>query len=197
MEKNKKKIIISLVSIGIIGLFFLSYKISNKYLGTDDSKERTVSNSIKNTLKDDMKIVLKVQKGENTDPKIEEEFTVKDLKKDLDVASDIQKDALIKYYAYSNYQLESEEEEKMVFIKKEKSNITANKYYVGEKDGYFAIYKASDKGELIIEDEKTDVFSERRKIDTIKEETQKSIKEFKHEFDSKEEAEEFISSLAS
>ena len=197
MDKKKKKIIIGLVSIGIIGLFFLSYKISDKYIGANDSKEKIVSKDVNDKLKDDMKIVLKVQKGINTEAKVEQEFTVKDLKKDLDVVTDIEKSALIKYYAYSNYEFESEEEGKMIFTKKESSNITPNKYYVGDKDGYFAIYKSNENGELSIEDEKMDVFSGRRKIDTIKEETQKSIKEFKHVFDGKEEAEEFISSIAS
>ena len=71
-----------------------------------------------------------------------------------------------------------------------------NKYYLGEKDGYFAIYKSDENGKVFIEDE-SDVYRSSKMVNTIPKDDQEAIKSFKFGYDTKDEAKEILSGYIS
>ena len=132
-------------------------------------------------LSDDMKIILKV------DGVVEKSETLKDFKLDNEIDS-VNEQFLVDYYASKGYSVESLSEKKVVLNKDEEEvTVEPNKYYLGEKDGYFAIYKTDENGRAFIEAE-NDVFRDYKKVNTIPVSAEEEIKSFKHYYDSKEEA---------
>ena len=77
-----------------------------------------------------------------------------------------------------------------------RSVLQPNKYYLGEKDGYFAIYKTDDSGNLTIE-ESEDVYTNNRPISFLHGDDLEAIKNFKYSYDTKEEAIEKLSAFIS
>ena len=75
-------------------------------------------------------------------------------------------------------------------------SVKPNKYYIGEKDGFLAIYKTDKDGTLLIENSE-DVYSDNKKVDNLREIDKNKIKNFEFEYDSKEDAEESLSEFLS
>ena len=73
----------------------------------------------------------------------------------------------------------------------------SNKYYILEKDGSLAIYKTDDKGKASIENEKEDVFVDRKPFKQLPEIDQKKISDLEFIFNNKQAAQEKISELIS
>lgn len=185
-EKNKfKKIYLGVSIVVLIGMCFsISYLITDwitnpKYDRSIEDKTVYNSNDI---LEDTTTIALM-----NGDI-VNKEQSLKEFKEENNIQVDVNNEFLIDFFDNSGYKLEALDSNKIVF-KKENSenNLMANKYYLGEKDGYFAIYKTDDTGRAFIEAE-NDVFRDYKKVNTIPIEAEEEIKSFKHYYDSKEEA---------
>lgn len=194
--KKKNLLAVSFI-LGIIIVFILSYNISNKFYGNNQGEDKAVNTEVETKLSENTLIVLKNKQNLKNDPIVEKQFSVEKLKEDMGLKEDITKEKIIKYYSYSDYKLVEDNKNQLVFLKDSSQKLVANKYYVGEKEGYLTIYKTNENGDLIIENEKTDIFKDIRKINDVNEDIQEDIKNFKKQFDSKEEAEEYISLIAS
>ena len=97
---------------------------------------------------------------------------------------------------FNNF-LEELQDEKVVFSKDGTTNVLQpNKYYIGEKDGYFAIYKTDSEGNLTIENE-DDVYRDSRSINFLQGEDLEDIKNLKHCYDTKDEAIEKLTAYIS
>lgn len=188
-EKSKKdKMKKIYFGVGVVFLMGMCFSLS--YLITDwitnpkyDAfiEDRTVYNST-DVLEDTTTIAL--ISGDN----IDKEQSLKEFKEENNIQVDVNQQFLIDFLDDSGYKLEALDNNKIVFKKENSENIlVANKYYLGEKDGYFAIYKTDENGRAFIEEE-NDVFRDYKKVNTIPVSAEEEIKSFKHYYDSKEEA---------
>lgn len=189
-EKNKedilKKLYIRVGIIVILGVFLsLNYLITS-WIINPRYEDKTVYSST-DLLEDTTTIALMI--GDS----IDKEQSLKEFKEENNIQSDINQQFLIDFLEDSGYKLQALESDKIVFRKENNNNtLVADKYYLGEKDGYFAIYKTDKDGRAFIESEK-DVFREYKKVNTIPVSAEEEIKSFKHYYDSKEEALERLS----
>ena len=193
---NKKLSIISAIIVfALVVSFFGSYFITNrltnaKYSKNIREKDKTVYNNTK-ALDDDIILILMNQGV------IEKEQSILEFKKENFISSDISQQFIVNFFEANGYNLEELHDEKVVFNKIGTTNVLQpNKYYIGEKDGYFAIYKTDSEGNLTIENE-DDVYRNSRSINFLQGEDLQDIKNLKHCYDRKDEAIEKLTAYIS
>ena len=193
---NKKLAIISgIIVFAIVGCFFATYFITDrltnpKYVNNNAEEEKTVYNNTK-ALDDNMILIL-MNEGI-----VEKEQSISEFKKENFITSEISQQFIVNFFEANGYNLEELQDEKVVFNKDGTTNVLQpNKYYIGEKDGYFAIYKTDSEGNLTIENE-DDVYRNSRPISFLKGEDLDEIKKMKNYYDTKDEAIEKLTAYIS
>lgn len=193
---NKKLAIISgIIVFAIVGCFFATYFITDrltnpKYVKNNAEEEKTVYNNTK-ALDDNMILIL-MNEGI-----VEKEQSISEFKKENFITSEISQQFIVNFFEANGYNLEELQDEKVVFNKDGTTNVLQpNKYYIGEKDGYFAIYKTDADGKLTIENE-DDVYRNSRPISFLKGEDLDEIKKMKNCYDTKDEAIEKLTAYIS
>lgn len=193
---NKKLSIISgiivfALIVSFLGSYFITDRLTNpKYKQDGTNQDKAVYNNTK-ALDDDM-IVILMNEGV-----VEKEQSILDFKKENSISSEISQQFIVNFFEANGYNLEELQDEKVVFNKDGITNVLEpNKYYIGEKDGYFAIYKTDSEGKLKIENE-DDVYRNSRSISFLKGEELEDIKNFKHSYDTKDEAIEQLTAYIS
>ena len=192
---NKKISILSgIIVLAVVICFFCTYFFTGKLLNKDNlnnqNDDKTVYNN--SNVLDDGIIVVLMNQGV-----VEKEQSISDFKKENSIVNDINEQFLVNFYEANGYNLESLEDDKVVFVKEGTTSVLQpNKYYLGEKDGYFAIYKTDDSGNLTIE-ESEDVYTNNRPISFLHGDDLEAIKNFKYSYDTKEEAIEKLSAFIS
>lgn len=184
-------IIVTALVISFFGSYFITNRLTNpKYVSDTTEKEKTVYNNTK-ALDDDMIVVLMNQGV------VEKEQSISEFKKENSISSEINQQFIVNFFEANGYNLEELQDEKVVFSKDGTTNVLQpNKYYIGEKDGYFAIYKTDNEGNLTIENE-NDVYRNSRSIDFLQGEDLEDIKNLKHCYDTKDEAIEKLTAYIS
>ena len=189
---NKKKLFIGM-TLTLVIIFFITYYLSDKYIANKNIKNNAVEASEvnkNNELSDNTKIYL--FSGNNK----EKESTIADLKKELNIDGNLTKGELSKALSEKGYVLELNSNGEMTYKRDISKAVKPNKYYIGEKDGFLAIYKTDKDGILLIENSE-DVFSNSKKVDSLRESDKQKIMNFEFEYNSKDEAEESISEFLS
>ncbi|EKQ56996.1 MULTISPECIES: hypothetical protein [unclassified Clostridium] len=189
---NKKKLFISM-AVTLALIFFITYYLSDRYIANKNAKNNTVTASEinkDNQLSDNTKIYL------FSGDKKEKELTLAELKKELNIDKNLSVADLSKALKDKGYVLEISSNGEMTYKKDLSKVIKPNKYYIGEKDGYLAIYKTDSNGTLLIENS-NDVYSDNKKVDNLSALDKDKIKNFELEFDSKDDAEESLSEFLS
>lgn len=193
---NKKLSIISgiivfTLIISFFGNYFITNRLTNpKYAKNSIDGEKTVYNNTK-ALDDDVILILMNQGV------VEKEQSISEFKKENFISNDISQQFIVNFFEANGYSLEELQDEKVVFSKDGSINVLQpNKYYIGEKDGYFAIYKTDSEGNLTIENE-DDVYRNSRTISFLKGEDLEDIKNLKHCYDTKDEAMEKLTAYIS
>ncbi|EKY26194.1 hypothetical protein [Clostridium celatum] len=194
LKNNNKKIaklsVLILVIFLIVG--FGTYFVTDKLMNNEyESEEKTVYNNTQ-ALSDEIQIVLM------DDGIVTKEQSVLEFKAENSIDSDINEQFIVNFFLAEGYELEELLDSKLVFSKENTMVVVEpNKYYIGEKDGYFAIYKSDSEGKLTIESE-DDIYKNSRPISFLQDqEDLKRIKEFKNCFDTKEEAKESLTAYIS
>ena len=189
---NKKKLFISMTIILLI-IFSITYYLSDKYI----TNKKAINNAVEasqvnksNALSDSKKIYLFA--GE----KKEKELTIADLKKELNIDGNLTQAELSKVLKDKGYVLEIEANGLMTYKKNDSKSVKPNKYYIGEKNGFLAIFKTDKDGILLIENNK-DIYSESKKVENLRETDKNKIKNFEFEYETKEDAEESLSEFLS
>lgn len=184
-------IIVTALVISFFGSYFITNRLTNpKYAKNTTEEDKTVYNNTK-ALDDDMILIL-MNEGV-----IEKEQSILEFKKENFISSDISQQFIVNFFEANGYNLEELQDEKVVFSKDGTTNVLQpNKYYIGEKDGYFAIYKTDSEGNLTIENE-DDVYRDSRSIDFLQGEDLEDIKNLKHCYDTKDEAIEKLTAYIS
>ena len=189
---NKKRLFISMTIILAL-IFSITYYLSGKYITNKNARNNTarVSGINKSSgLSDNTKIYLFA--GE----KKEKESTIADLKKELNIDGNLTQSELSKLLKDKGYVLELESSGQMTYKRDISKSVKPNKYYIGEKDGFLAIYKTDNDGILLIENSQ-DVYSNNKKVNNLRESDKNKIRNFEFEYNSKEDAEENLSEFLS
>ncbi|NFF81634.1 hypothetical protein FC764_10375 [Clostridium botulinum] len=193
MKYNKKKLsIICILMLAI--LFSLTYylvdrSVNNKNL-LQTSQEKINTDIEVNKLEDSVKVSL------FAGDKKESDMTVAQIKQQLNIDGDLTKDELIKILKNSGYALDITSNNQIMFKKDSSSNLEPNKYYIGEKDGYLAIYETDVNGNASVKNNE-DIFLDNKPVQNLREVDKNKIKNFELKYDTKDEAEESVSELIS
>lgn len=185
---------IALLSIALGALFFAgSYTVSYFY---NREKIHEANAEIENekqsiVLKDSYKIVL-TKRTVDDDIIVENNFDVKTIKKELDVR-ELNVEQVVELYKQKGYSVSSTDDYQMIF-ERAVGTLEPNKYYIGDKDGYIAIYKSDVTGIPVIENE-DDITQ--REVSLLMEIDQNMIRNYEMVFDTKEECEEALSNFIS
>jgi hypothetical protein len=192
--RNKKKLFISM-TIALAIIFSITYNLSDKYITNKNAENNTATtsgtnNNNGNELSDNTKIYL------YAGDKKEKESTLADLKKELNIDGNLSQAELSKALKEKGYALEIESNGEMTYKRDVAKSVKPNKYYIGEKEGFLAIYKTDSNGTLSIENS-DDVYSDNKKVDNLRDIDKNKIRNFELEYDSKEDAEESLSEFLS
>lgn len=185
---------IALLSIALGALFFAgSYTVSYFY---NREKIHEANAEIENekqsiVLKDSYKIVL-TKRTVDDDIIVENNLDVKTIKKELDVR-ELNVEQVVEFYKQKGYSVSSTDDYQMIF-ERAVGTLEPNKYYIGDKDGYIAIYKSDVNGIPVIENE-DDITQ--REVSLLMEIDQNMIRNYEMVFDTKEECEEALSNFIS
>lgn len=189
---SKKKLFISMTIILAL-IFSITYYLSDKYItnkNTENNTTTAVEINEDDELNDNTKIYLYA--GE----KKEKEATLAELKKELKIEGNLTQSELSKALKDKGYVLEIESNGEITYKRDISKSVKPNKYYIGEKDGFLAIFKTDSDGTLSIESSE-DVYSNSKKVDNLRGIDKNKIKNFELEYDSKEDAEESLSEYLS
>lgn len=191
--KNKGKLfIVTTISLALI--FTLTYCIADRYMMNKKNAEmENTTIATQNTEKavdDNMKISL--ISGTDSD----EELSLKELKEKFNLDSDLTINKLCAELKKIGYNLDYADESDLKFKKDDSKTVDPDKYYIGEKEGFLAIYKSDSNGKLFIEND-SDVYRENKSVEMLPEDDVNKISNFKLKYDSKEDAEEDLSEFLS
>ncbi len=189
---NKKKMVLLSVALGIL-VFSGSYMVSYFYNKEKISETNAVIENEKSSLilKDNYKIVL-TKRTVSDEIIVESNIEVKEIKKELNI-KEINVEQVVDLYKGKGYSVASTDDYQMVF-ERAVGTLEPNKYYIGDKDGYIAIYKSDINGIPVIESE--DDITE-REVGLLMEIDQNMIRNYEMVFDTKEECEEALSNFIS
>lgn len=192
LKKNllRKKRLVSIVSIITLLTisFYASYFVTD-YFTNPNRQNSSIDEENQNVyadnkyLSNDIFITLKTKDEVDVIDKLSNIITKYNLKEK------ITEDELSKEFSKSGYTLTEKNSQKLVFARDKETtsdNLQANKYYLGEEDGYISIFKTDSNGN-VIESEKT-VYKDSKPINNLPEIDQNYIKEHKFSFDSKNDA---------
>ncbi|MBE6062900.1 MAG: hypothetical protein E7207_04910 [Clostridium butyricum] len=190
---NKKKLFIfTTISLAII--FTLTYFIADKYIMKNKNiKNNNTTVAAQNTEKNisaDTKICL--VSGEQTD----EELTLNELKHKFNLDSDLTISKLCSALSEIGYEFDNENDSELIFKRDNCKKVNPNKYYIGEKEGFLAIYKSDEKGNLFIEKD-SDVYRQNKKVEMLPKHDKDKISSFQLEYDNKDDAEEDLTEFLS
>ena len=194
MVINKKRRMFVIMTIILAIIFSLTYYLCDKYITkpiTEKENATVVNNNDSNRdLSDETKVCLY-----SGDIK-EDELSLGELKKQLNISDDLNESELSKELKNKGYVLVLTSDKELNFKRDPSQTVKPNKYYIGEKDGYLAIYKTDDSGTLMIEKDE-DIYRDSKKIDNLTPGDITKIKNFEYEYDNKEDAEENLSEFLS
>lgn len=193
MVMSKKKIFI-LMTLLLAIIFSLTYYLCDKYITKPiiDKENATVvkNNNLNDDLSDETRVCLY-----SGDIK-EDELSLGDLKKELNISEDLSVTDLSKSLKDKGYVLALTSDKELTYKRDPSQTVKPDKYYIGEKDGYLAVYKTDSNGILQIEKDE-DIYRDSKKIDGLTPSDISKIKNFEFEYDNKDEAEEKLSEFLS
>lgn len=190
---NKRKLFISITMILAL-IFSLTYYIADRYLYNKKKAEpkntSVATQNVETNLEDNTKVCL--IESDNS----ENELTLEELKAKFNLDSGLTLNKLCTELKANGYELDSEKESKLIFKKESEPAVKPDKYYIGEKDGFLAIYKTDENANLFIE-KNEDVYRDFKKVDSLPEVDKDKIKNFELEYNSRDDAEEDLSEFLS
>lgn len=194
MVMSKRKIFIIMTLLLAI-IFSLTYYLCDRYITKPiiDKENATVvnkDNSNTDDLSDETRVCLY-----SGDIK-EEELSLGDLKKELNISEDLSVADLSQSLKDKGYVLVLTSDKELTYKRDPSQTVKPDKYYIGEKDGYLAVYKTDDNGILQIEKDE-DIYRDSKKIDSLTPADISKIKNFEFEYDNKDDAEEKLSEFLS
>lgn len=198
--KNTKVIIPSII-VSIIFIFAFSYKfalgkydaVKNKKTEESNYSEKyTIISNVNTVLSSNVKIILRLSKDDSSESIEVKRLNLGDLQSEINGKLTLH--TVEEYYNKMDYKLLSNKEDEIIFVKQIKYE--PEKYYLGAtKDGFVAIFKCDDEGNLAIEDPVEDISN--KKVQEFPLSDQEYIMNFEYKFNTKEEASEELIAIIS
>lgn len=195
-KKQKASLLVSFVTLLAI-TFCASYYITN-YITNSNSKNNNVENENTNVYAENNYLSDSIFVSLNTKDNVDMIDTLLKLKEKLGFKEKLTLDELSNELSQKGYKLSEKNEEKLVYTREEansENSLEANKYYLGEEDGYISIFKTDNSGNIIESEKK--VYSDSKPLGNLPEIDQNYIKENKFSFDDKEDALQKLSEMIS
>lgn len=195
-KKQKAALLVSFVTLLAIS-FCLSYFITdyftnpNRKISNIDVENENVYADNK-YLSDDIFVTLK------TNENVDMIDNLLNLKEKLKLKENLTEEELTTELSKDGYKLSEKNEQKLTYTrdKEVKSDkFEANKYYLGEENGYISIFKTDTNGNVIESEKK--VYTDSKPLGNLPETDQNYIKENKFSFDSKDDALQKLSEMIS
>lgn len=175
-------------------VFSVSYFLTNLYIENNmalNNNTKEVNESKNNKKQSYLSEETNISLNKGTTNEYKESLS--SLKEDLGLDENLTEEELSSILSKEGYNLTQECSNELYYTR----TVAPNKYYIREYKGYLAIFKSDENCKLTIENEETDVFSDSKKFENLRQVDQDSISSFEREFNTKEEAEEAISELIS
>jgi hypothetical protein len=198
MLLKKYKTLIIIVSLAV--MFWAVYTLSaSKYfldtknadMGSNPEEKATIISNSDEVLPLNMKITLKLKSADNNREQVLKTQTVKELQDKIEGRPTLK--SIEQYYKTSNYSLSSRSEEELLFVKESKHE--PGKYYLGfTEDGFAAVFKCDEEGNLVVENPVEDISY--KKGTNLPEADRKALEEFLFKYDDKEEAKHDLDALS-
>ncbi|SFD11698.1 hypothetical protein [Clostridium uliginosum] len=193
MVNKKRRIVVSIILMLAL-IFSMTYYLVDRSIndrGLVQSSQGKVNTDVDaNKLEDSVKVSLFAGDKKETD------LTISQIKKQLNINGDLTREELTQILKNSGYNLDVTSNGQIIFKRETSSTLEANKYYIGDKDGYLAIYQTDNEGVASIKSTE-DIFSDNKPIENLRDGDKNKIKNFELKYNSKDEAEESISELIS
>jgi len=194
MNNAKKRILIGVIILTIIfvaSFFQFNNYLENKSLEQEEAQQTAITRDKAAALSEDILIIL--FKGD----KQEKVTTLKDIKSELALEGQVSEERLTKALEKKGYSLETVKDTELTYKRSIEKSIEANKYYIKEYEGYFAIYKSDSDGNLVVENPTTDIFKDKKKFSQLPKSDQDMINNLEFKYSDRNEAEDKISELIS
>lgn len=189
-NKNIKTIAFILLGILVFSLgYFLSYNYNLKKV--QEANSRVVKKETKGKYSSDIDVLF-TRRTLDDILVVDYKTTVGEITKKEEV-TDVEVEKMVEEISLEGYELVSSENGEMVFLN-DMNILEAGKYYIGEKDGYIAMFKADENGAPTIE-KPEDVSTKR--IDDLPEVDREKISSFEKKYDTREECEEHMTNYIS
>lgn len=196
-KKQKAAMLVSFVSLLAI-CFCLSYFLTdyitnpNRNLNNAEVQNETVYSESNKYLDDNIYIMLK------TNDNIDMAEDLLNLKNKLNLNENLTKEDLSEELSTQGYVLSEWDGNKLVYTRDtavNPSKFEANKYYLGEENGFICLFKTDSDGNIINSEKK--VYSDSKPLSNLPEIDQNYIKDYKFSFDTREEALQKLSEMIS
>ena len=178
-KRKMAKVLSSITFLALLfcGTYFITDYLNNlSKINDENGGEQIVVNQNIQVIKDDTIIMLKTKENIDSEKKMSE------LKIELGLTGDVTKDSLENALKSKGYSLGEIKDNSLVFNRQSEYVLVGNKFYLGEKEGKLAIYKANDSGEP------TEISVHKTPINILPEENQEALKNFEKYYDTEEEA---------
>lgn len=189
-NKKVKNLIFILLGIFIFSSsYMISYFYNNKKIQQTNMKITEKKDGV--VLAENMDVIF-TRRTLDDHVVVDYKTTIGDMVKNEEIKGE-NIDELISFVEKDGYELVSSNSNEIIFLN-DMGILEAGKYYIGEKDGYIAMFKAGEDGRPIIENSE-DVSTKR--IDDLPEVDREKISNFEKKYDTREECEEEITNYIS
>lgn len=189
-----KKTLIIIFSMVIV--FFSTYMATRFYYEKNTVNVVRESGAFANIpVKDKTEIILKSKNQGSNEYSIDQRLTIEELRDYLGKNGMLTREEVESYYNKLNYSLESVSDNQIVLSREYIKKLSPNKFYIGEKDDCLTIYTTDKDGIPFIKNADRDILRDKRRVSTFDDNTRNFILNFKKEFDSREDAYEFLTGL--
>lgn len=151
-KKSKYSKLKPIIAIGIAIIVPVMIYLGTYYykiLEIEDTNQVDVSTVVTDTLTDDI-IISFTKKNLNEEFEVYHKLTIGEMKKNLNVDS-IKESDLTNILEDKGFKKISFDNKNISFEKIQEAGLKSNKYYIGDKDGYIAIFKTDQNGIAFIE----------------------------------------------
>ncbi|NLM34263.1 MAG: hypothetical protein GX206_02385 [Clostridiales bacterium] len=174
-------------TLSVVLIFAISFNVAIKLINRNAIKSNenvdvlSKTRTVERILSENSKIILKLRNNNTEVSKLE--VSLQELKNFI--AGDITLNKVKEYYSKDNFEFVEEKQNEILFVKD--TPYVPGRYYIGVTDkDFIAVFKCDYYGNLYIEKPEEDITD--RNLETFPESAQKSLKEFKYEYENKEEA---------
>lgn len=195
-KKQKSAILVTFITLMAIS-FCASYFITD-YLTNPNKKNNNIKTQDENVYADNKYLNDSIFITLKTNDTVDMVDNLLNIKKKLNLKEKLTEEELSVELSKEGYKLSEKNNQKITYtrdVEVKSDKFEANKYYLGEENGYISIFKTDTNGNMIEAEKK--VYTTSKPITNLPEADQNYIKEHKFSFDNKDDALQKLSEMIS